>query len=167
MEDKDRKTIDGQESPEARKARLESIKKGERMATINQLDWSGPEQAKAKHGHMVIRIQDELERLLKIGSHLRECMENEMFEGVGYKKMGVPPGMMKDFRELAGIMKDVTHALVQFNKAQKALADSMSKSEEKEAVKKYIKAMEPGERKEFLRDIREWAETRADFAPKT
>lgn len=113
---------------------------------------------KALHLHKisVVRLQDELDALIKIFSHLRESFENEMMSGLGYKKLGVPPGLMKQGQELTKMMTDVVAAKIRFDKAAKAMADNMTPDEERLACQKYVRSLPPDLRRIWVDELYAW-----------
>ncbi len=109
-----------------------------------------------KHKVSVVRLQDELDSLIKIFSHMRECFENEMMEGLGYKKMAVTQKQLAQASELAKIMTAVVAAKIRFDKAAKQMADMMTAEEEREAVTKYVQSMSVEDRARWVDNLRQW-----------
>lgn len=113
-------------------------------------------QALHDHKVSVVRLQDELDSLIKIFSHLRECFENEMMDGLGYLKKGVPIGLMKQGTELTKMMTAVVDSKIRFDKAAKAMADLMTPEDEWAACLKFVQSMTPEDRKSWLNSLRMW-----------
>lgn len=125
---------------------------------INKMDIRDPERAWAKQEHIVVRLGDELDRLLKLGKWLRECLENSLYDGLGYKQMAIPKGAVQQYKDLATTMDSVVKTKIAFDKAAKILAENMTPDEEMKAVIKYLKATSPDVRKAVFKEIRDWAE---------
>ena len=116
----------------------------------------------ALHDHKVsvVRLQDELDSLIKIFSHMRQSFESEMLSGLGYKKMGIAPGQLAQADGLTKMMTTLVSCKVRFDKAAKAMADLMSPEEERLACLKYVQSLEPADRRSWLRSLREWMKRR-------
>lgn len=112
------------------------------------------------HKISVARIQDELDKLIKIFSHMRECFENEMMEGMGYKKMALTDKQIKQGAALAKMMTEMIGAKVRYDKAAKTMADSMTAAEEREAVMKYLQSLPKEDLKSFLSTLTAWRDRR-------
>lgn len=123
------------------------------------------EKAKASHEHMVTRLQDELDRMIKLLSHAREATENELFEGLGYKKLALTDKDLKKLNGLADLAKSVVDTKVKFDKAMKAMADRMTPAEEKAAVVAYLKACEAQDRADIINRIKDWEAKRGNPSP--
>lgn len=123
------------------------------------------EKALKKHNISVVRLQDELDHLIKIFSHMRECFENEMMDGLGYKKLALTAKQIGQGGELAKMMTAVVAAKIRFDKAAKQMADSMTPEEERNACLKYVQSLEPAERQTWLHNLREWMERRRESYP--
>lgn len=108
------------------------------------------------HKIQVVRIQDELDALVKIFSHMRESLQNEMFEGLGYKKAGVLPSLLKPAESLTKMMTSMVDAKIRFDKAAKVMADQMTPEEERAACMKYVKSLPVEERNAWVRELKIW-----------
>lgn len=97
---------------------------------------------KDHYAKMVVRLQDELERLIKMYSHQREALENEMFEGMGYKKMTADEKFVKKLKELTLGMNSLTETRIKWDRAQAKLAESMTPAQEMDAVVNYIMTLD-------------------------
>jgi hypothetical protein len=109
------------------------------------------ERAQAEMERLVVRLQDELDRLIKLYVFARESLENEMLSGVGYKKMGLNEKDVKKLKELTVGMNSLIESKIKWDKAQKQLAATMTPKEEMDAVFKYICTLS-GEDQHLLRD---------------
>ncbi len=113
-------------------------------------------KALEKHKLSVVRIQDELENLIKIFGHMRECFQNDMMDGLGFKKLTVTDKQLHQAEQLAKIMTNVVAAKIRYEKAAKTLADAMTPEEERKACLDYVKALSTEERKTWLSNLRRW-----------
>lgn len=118
------------------------------------------EKAKAQAKHLVQRLQDELDEMIKIAAHMREAYHNELMDGLGYKKMGVTPEMVRKGKELATMFDTLTSAKIRFDKSLKQLAETMTPEEERAAVKTYIRSLSVEDRHTLMKDIRDWMKKR-------
>lgn len=118
------------------------------------------EKAKAQAKYLVQRLQDELDEMIKIAAHMREAYNNELMDGLGYKKLGVSAEMVRKGKELATMFDTLTSAKIRFDKSLKQLAETMSPEEEKAAVKTYIRSLSVEDRKNLVKDIRDWMRKR-------
>lgn len=112
--------------------------------------------ALAEHKKRVIRMADELDHMIKLVAHCRESVQEQVFSGFGYKKMGMNEKELKAVKELALTWNSVVDAKIRFDKAQKGLAEAMTPDEEKAAVVAFIKSLDATERANMLRGIRQW-----------
>lgn len=87
------------------------------------------------------RLGDELERLVKLVSWARECLENEFQSGLGYKQMTLAKGDLTKLKDLASTMNSAVDAKIRFDKASKQLAESMTPEEEFESVMTYLRSL--------------------------
>lgn len=126
------------------------------------------EQAKKRLAHAVVRLQDELDKMIKLFSAAREAVENEMMEGMGYKKLALTDKDMKKLVGLADLASSVVSTKIRFDKASRQMADTMTPEEERKAVISYLKAAEPRDREYVLTQVKEWQDrrnARADSIP--
>lgn len=108
------------------------------------------------HKLSVARIQDELDALIKIFSHMRESFENEMMEGLGFKQLAVTDKQLKQAEQLSKIMTAVVASKIRYEKAAKALAESMTPEEERKACLDYVKSLDPKDRRNWVECLRGW-----------
>lgn len=104
----------------------------------------------------VVRIQDELESMIKMFSFMRGALETEMMSGLGYKQMSADDKLVKKLKDLTLGMEKLVDAKVKFDKAMKGLAESMTPEEELKAVEAHIKALPHAERTVWLRTMAYW-----------
>jgi hypothetical protein len=109
-----------------------------------------------------VRIADEVQKNLNIAAWLREALENELGASFGVGKDGSPPKCGVDnkavqkWRDVVKEMEALTVAKIRLDKNAKQMADQMSPEEELEAVRSYIRSLEPTLRSEFLRKEKQW-----------
>jgi tRNA G18 (ribose-2'-O)-methylase SpoU len=123
------------------------------------------ERALAETERMVKRLGDELDEMIKMFSWGRECLKNELTEGMGYKKMALSDKDLKKMKELAEMMNTVVSAKIRFDKASKAMADTMSPAEEQSAVVAYLKSVDPDIRAQIIHHVKQWQD--AKYASRT
>lgn len=121
--------------------------------TLSKMRQISAEKVRIQQAHIVVRLGDELDRLIKIGSWLREKLEEDLQMAIG---AGVPKDGIKLYKELATTIESVVSAKVRFDKAAKQMADNMTPAEERKAVITYLKACAAEDRKEILRDVKDW-----------
>lgn len=90
----------------------------------------------------VTRLGDELDKLIKLITWARECLDNELMSGMGHKKLGIGDKDIRKIKDLAATMNSAVEAKIRFDKAQKQLADTMTPEEEFEAVVAYAKSLD-------------------------
>lgn len=120
------------------------------------------ESVKNEHGRIVVRLQDELDRMIKLFSWAREAAENDLMGGMGYKKLTITDKDLKKLKELATMCDSIVSAKIRFDKAAKSMADTMTPAEEKAAVVAYLKAAEVQDRADILNRIKDWENKRGN-----
>jgi hypothetical protein len=125
------------------------------------------EQALHRHKVTVVRLQDELDSLIKIFSHMREAFENEMMSGMGYKKLALTDNQVKQGAALSKMMTEMVTCKIRWDKAAKQMADSMTPEEEHEAVMKYIKTLSPEDQRRVVASIKAWQDLKYEREPRT
>lgn len=121
--------------------------------------------ADANREHASYRLQDELDKLLKIFSHMRQCFESEMTDGLGYKKIGITPVLLKNAVELGKLMTSLVDSKIRYDKAKKQLADDMTPEEEELACLTYLKSLSGDRRQAALIKLRDWMKLRNEPYP--
>lgn len=107
----------------------------------------------------VVRIASELEDLLRIHVWARECLQNELTQGMGFKQMALSEKDLKKLRELTVSMAHLAETKIKWDKADKILQDSLTPAQERDAVFKYIMNLSGDERtllRERLADNGVW-----------
>lgn len=105
------------------------------------------ETAKSKYELAVVRLEDELDRLVKMYTWAREALENEMFGGLGYKQMALGDKEVKKLKELTVGINNLVESKIKYDKAKKQLAAAMTPAEEMDAVMKYIQSLDTNDKK--------------------
>lgn len=121
--------------------------------TLGKMRAISAEKVRIQQEHIVVRLGDELDRLIKIGAWLRERLEADLQQVIG---KGLPREGIKMYKELATTIESVVSAKVRFDKAAKQMADNMTPAEERKAVITYIKAANEEDRKEIIREVKRW-----------
>jgi len=109
-----------------------------------------------------VRIADEVQANLNIAAWLREGLENLMGAqfGVGKSgeppKCGVDPKLVTAWRDVVKAMEAMTNCKIKLDKNAKTMAEQMTPEDERNAVRAYIRSMEPGVRGVFIRGELEW-----------
>jgi hypothetical protein len=124
-------------------------------------------QAHHREKSAVARIQDELDAMIALTNHLREAYQWEINDGMGYKRQGVAESIVKKGVQLASMMDTLVKTKIAYDKAQKALSETMTPAEERAAVVAFIKGLEAVDRSNLLRDIRKWMRARNEDTSET
>lgn len=103
-----------------------------------------------------VRLQDELEAMLKLLVFQREALQNQVMEGLGYKQLGIDLKTVQASKELSLAYTRLVEAQIKMNKSLKELAESATPEEEKETIRKWIRAQDNYARNDFLRHEVEW-----------
>lgn len=93
----------------------------------------------------VVRIQDELDRMIQLHCWMREALEKEMFSGMGYKQLTANEKDLKKLKDLTVSMDSLVACKIKWDKAQKTLAASMTRKEEIDAVFQFLCTLDPTE----------------------
>lgn len=112
------------------------------------------EQVKTDRDWRVTRLGDELDKLLKLITWARECLDNELMEGLGHKKLGISDKDLRKIKDLAATMNSAVEAKIRFDKAQKQLSESMTPEEEYSAVFQYLKTLDWQKKQDLLKACR-------------
>lgn len=113
--------------------------------------YASADSARADLTSMVVRLENELDKLINMFAWARQALENEMLDGMGYKQAGLSEAFTKKLKELTIGMNSVVETKVKYDKAKKAMAKEMTATEERDAVFKYIMTLPENER-DLLRD---------------
>lgn len=100
---------------------------------------------------MVVRLELELDNMIKMFAWAREALEKEMLSGMSPGKHGLHEAVTKKLKELTIGMSSMVESKIRYDKAKKELAKNMTPEEEMQAVVAYIVNLSPGDW-EKLRD---------------
>jgi hypothetical protein len=100
---------------------------------------------------LVVRLETELDNMIKMFAWSREALEKEMLSGLTPGKHGIPDALPKKLKELTIGMSSLVECKIRYDKAKKELAKNMTPQEEMDAVFAYIMNLSP-EEKNRLRD---------------
>lgn len=119
----------------------------------------------------VIRMKDELIKVLDLVSRCRQSIEDEVSTGVAAKMKSIDVDFLKRLKELSVIFNNMTDARIRLDKAEKMLENDLTPAEEQQAVIDYIKALPSQERGEFIRraadhHLAQVSKTSVDYARK-
>lgn len=110
---------------------------------------------------LVVRLETELDHLIKMYAWARETLENEMLSGLSPGKHGLHESLVKKLKELTIGMNSAVESKIKYDKAKAALAKNMTPEEEMAAVILYIVSLTPEKRSELrnrldARGIYQW-----------
>lgn len=104
----------------------------------------------AKHRDRVRTLGYELDQVIKLLAHARECVENELYQGMGHKKLGITDKDMAKVNMLARSLETAVSAKVRFDKAQKDMVDEMTTAEQFEAAVDYVRSLDSNDITYFI-----------------
>lgn len=110
----------------------------------------------AKFDGQVVRLEDELERMIKLVSMQRTALENQLFGGLAYKQQAADASGIRMLKDLTAAYNSLTDSKVRLEKTAKDRASKMTPDEEKEAVITYLKALPAGERTSLIQRVVIW-----------
>jgi hypothetical protein len=97
-----------------------------------------------------VKLGEELDKMIKLLTWAREKMEEAITKTVGMGGAGFPEADARKLRYLTSAYNDALAAKIRYDKAAKEFADSMSSTDERNAVIGYLKALEPADLKKVL-----------------
>lgn len=100
---------------------------------------------------MVVRLENELDNMIKMFAWAREALEREMLSGISPGKHGLQDSLTKKLKELTIGMNSMVESKIRYDRAKKELAKNMTPEEEMDAVIAYIVNLS-NEDKNRLRD---------------
>ena len=101
----------------------------------------------------VVRLKDELNRILELVVHSRESLVNELDNEIAQKKLSIDTTFLKKLKELTACYNSLTDARIRLDKAEKSLEEDLTPMEEREAALDYIKGMDDKERAEMISEL--------------
>lgn len=93
-----------------------------------------------------IRIEGELDSLIRIFIWAREALENEMMDGLGHSKKGLNEAFTKKLKELTQGMNSVVECKIRYDRSRKDMAKNMTPEEERASVIAYIESLKKEDR---------------------
>lgn len=105
-----------------------------------------PENAKERLRALVVRIEQELDAMIRMFAFAREALENEMLSGLGFKQHGLQESLPKKLKELTLGMNSLVETKIKWDKAKKQLGEQLSPAEERAACVEYIMSLTDDER---------------------
>lgn len=100
---------------------------------------------------MIVRLENELDNMIKMFAWAREALEREMLSGLSPGKHGLHDTITKKLKELTIGMNSMVESKIRYDRAKKELAKNMTPEEEMAAVVAYIVNLS-NEDKNRLRD---------------
>lgn len=94
-----------------------------------------------RHVSTGTRLQDELDKMVKLLQWARTCLENELQSGMGYKQLAISDKDLRKLKDLAASMNSAVEAKIKLSKSEKALAENMTPEEEYSAVWVYLRSL--------------------------
>ncbi|HEY6019745.1 MAG TPA: hypothetical protein VIY48_07540 [Candidatus Paceibacterota bacterium] len=113
----------------------------------------------------VIRMKDELIKMLDLVTRCRESVEAEVSSGIAAEMKFVDADFLKRIKELSVIFNNMTDARIRLDKAERAIENDLTPAEEYDAVRQYVRSLDPKERGQFLRTEIEWH--KSNLSPNT
>jgi hypothetical protein len=87
---------------------------------------------------MIVRLENELDNMIRMFAFAREALEREMLAGLSPGKHGLNEAITKKLKELTVGMSSMVESKIRYDKAKKELAKHMTPQEEMDAVVAYI-----------------------------
>lgn len=104
----------------------------------------------------VIRLKEELNRILELVVHSREALENELKSETAQRKLFIDEKFIKKLKELTGCYNALTQSRIQLDKAERTLEKELTPGEERDAVVEFIQALDGIERGRLLKRLVIW-----------
>lgn len=101
----------------------------------------------------VVRLKDELNKVLDLVVHSRQALENELSGGIAQKAQFIDKVFMSKLKDLSSCYNTLTDSRIRLDKAEASLEKDMTPEDEKRAVTEYIMAMNARERGIFLKSM--------------
>lgn len=118
------------------------------------------EQIRKDLAERVVRLGDELDKMIKLVTFSREALQNEMFGDGGFAKTELRPSYVAKMRSLTSMIDMLVSSKIRWDKNQALMAKAMTPAEEKKAVREYIRALPLNDRYDFIRDEMRWHQAR-------
>ena len=101
----------------------------------------------------VVRLKDELNKVLDLVVHSRQALENELSGGIAQKAQFIDKVFVSKLKDLSSCYNTLTDSRIRLDKAEASLEKDMTPEDEKRAVTEYIMAMNARERGIFLKSM--------------
>lgn len=101
----------------------------------------------------VVRLKDELNKVLDLVVHSRQALENELSGGIAQKAQFIDKVFVSKLKDLSSCYNTLTDSRIRLDKAEASLEKDMTPEDEKRAVTEYIMAMNGRERGIFLKSM--------------
>lgn len=111
-----------------------------------------PDTTRVKN-ERVIRLKDELNRILEMVTLSREALQIEGMTQGRENQARLSADYLRGLRELTVMFRELTTSRIALDKAEKMLEKEMSPADEKAAVKDFILAMPTSERAYFIKSL--------------
>lgn len=110
-----------------------------------------------------VRIADEIQRNLNLAAWLREALENELDASPltknGPPRAGIDAKTVTKWRDVVKVIEALTACKIRLDASAKKMAEAMSPEEELEAVRSYVRSLEPSVAREFLKGELAWRDS--------
>lgn len=109
-------------------------------------------------GDRQIRVEEECERLLRLTSWMRECLEGELAGDMGTRERhGIDKATVEKWKALTTAFSTLTEAKIRLDKAAKQLAESkMTAEQETDVIRQWVRSRSPEDRIKFLEAELAW-----------
>ncbi len=107
-------------------------------------------------GDRAVRIGDEVDRLLRIVSALRQVVEAEVNANLSGPNPGIMKGTLTQVKDLTSAMNSLVDSKIRLDKTAKQLAENMTPDDEEAAVRTWVRALDPKKRVSFLQGELAW-----------
>lgn len=101
----------------------------------------------------VVRLKDELNRVLDLVVHSRKALENELSGGIASQAQFIDKTFVSKLKDLTSCYNTLTDSRIRLDKAEASLEKDLTPEDEKQAVYEFLLALETKERGNFLRRI--------------
>jgi hypothetical protein len=98
-------------------------------------------------------LRTEIDKMTKLVVYARECLENELTKGLGYKQDMLRTNTAKDLQSLATSLEKLTGIRMKYDQHLKNEADKLTPDEEKDALVEFFAGMTVKDRRTFLRRL--------------
>lgn len=107
----------------------------------------------ARLDQQVVDLDDELRKLLALVQFSREALQNQMTDGMGYKKMVILEKDLKALKELSTIFSVATDCQVRLDKTQEIRSKKLDKNGYLRLALKLVMSLSDAERGHWISDL--------------